>query len=251
MRVIKIGGNEIDQPEFLDGLCAAVRVMARPLVIVHGGGKEIGEALQRYQIPSEFIAGVRVTSDAAMPVVEQVLSGAVNKRIVARLNDAGIAAIGLSGVDLALIETRPLHLDGRSLGRVGEITHVRSHVLRLLIGQGWLPVVSPVSIDATDHRAVNVNADSAALALAAALDAGELVFVSNVPGVMIDGAVVPEMDRTAIEREIASGAITGGMIAKVRAATEALHAVPAVRITNLAGLSAGGTRIIAGEERTK
>jgi acetylglutamate kinase len=251
MRVIKIGGNEIDQPEFLEGLCAAVRVMERPLVLVHGGGKEIGEALQRYQIPSEFIAGVRATSEAAMPVVEQVLSGAVNKRIVARLNASGVAAIGISGVDLAMIETRPLQLEGRGLGRVGEITHVRSHVLRVLLGQGWLPVVSPVSLDATDRRAVNVNADSAALALAAALNAGELIFVSNVPGVLIDGAVVPQMDRAAVERGIAGGAITGGMIAKVRAATEALHAVPAVRITNLAGLSTGGTRIIAGEERTR
>ena len=247
IRVIKIGGNELDQPAFLDGLCEAVAGMARNTVLVHGGGKEIAAALDRYGLHFEFVEGMRATGDAAMAVVEQVLSGAVNKRIVASLNAAGVPALGLSGVDLGLMETRPLRPGGRDLGRVGEIVRVRSEVFHALFAQEWLPVVSPISIDATDRRATNVNADSAALAIAQALDAGELVFVSNVPGVILDGAVAPELDVASVEQAIARGAITGGMVPKVRAATAALTAVHAVRITDLQGLQGGGTRIVAGK----
>jgi acetylglutamate kinase len=251
IRVIKVGGNELDQSTFLDRLCAAIRDMTPPLVLVHGGGKEIAQALQRYGLEFEFVAGMRATGDAAMPVVEQVLSGAVNKRIVARLNQAGVDAIGISGVDLGLMKTRPLRPGapwaGRDLGRVGEVIEVRTAVLHALLAQGWLPVVSPVSVDASDRRPTNVNADTAALAVAAALDADELMFVSNVPGVLIDGAVVPEMDNAAVEEAIAGGTITGGMVPKVRAATAALASVRAVRITDLEGLHQGGTRIVAGE----
>lgn len=245
MRVIKIGGNEIDQPAFLDGLCAAVKGMAGPLALVHGGGKEIAAALDRYGLAYEFVEGMRATGEEAMAVVEQVLSGAVNKRIVARLNAAGAPAIGLSGVDLSLIETRPLRPGGRDLGRVGEVMRVRGEILRSLLDLGWLPVVSPVSVDAADRRPTNVNADSAALAIAAALEAEELVFISNVPGVIVGGAVVPELDQTAVDGAIARGDITGGMLPKVRAAVAALKQVHAVRITDLAGLQTGGTRIVA------
>ena len=182
-----------------------------------------------------------------MAVVEQVLSGAVNKRIVAALNAAGVAAIGISGVDLHLMETQPLRPGGRDLGRVGEVVQVRSDVLAAIIAQGWLPVVSPISVDRTDRRPTNVNADAAALAIAQALQAVELVFVSNVPGVMLEGAVAAEMDEGMIEAAIASGAIGGGMVPKARAATAALAKVHAVRITDLAGLSHGGTRIVAGK----
>ena len=245
MQIIKIGGNEIDQSAFLDGLCRAITAMTPPLVLVHGGGKEIAAALERYGLEYEWVAGMRATGDVAMPVVEQVLSGAVNKRIVARLNAVGVQAIGLSGVDLGLMETEPLRPEGRDLGRVGEVVRVRAEVVRTLLAQSWLPVISPISIDSADRRPTNVNADSAALAVAEALEADELVFVSNVPGVIIDGAVVPEMNAARIEQEIARGTITGGMVPKVRAATAALHAVRAVRITNLEGLRGGGTRIVA------
>ena len=248
MRVIKVGGNEIDQPAFLDGLCAAIREMPLPLVLVHGGGKEIAAALDKYGLEFEFVEGMRATGDAAMAVVEQVLSGAVNKRIVARLNAAGVAAIGLSGVDLGLMETRPLRPNGRNLGRVGEVVRVRADVLQVLLGQGWLPVVSPISVDSADHRPTNVNADAAALAVASALGAEELVFVSNVPGVLLRGEVAPTLDIRAVEDAIAGGAITGGMVPKVRAATAALDRVSAVRITDLDGLREGGTRIVAGKE---
>lgn len=244
MYVLKIGGNEIDQPEFLAGLASAVRGMTGPGVIVHGGGKEIAQALARHGLEFEMVDGIRATNPQAMAVVEYVLSGAVNKRLVRQLNQAGVQALGLSGVDLGLMETQPFRPGGRDLGRVGEVVRVHAEVLQVLIAQGWFPVVSPVSVDQTDRQPTNVNADLAALAVAAALHADELIFVSNVPGVLIDGAVVPELTPADIETHIASGAIAGGMVPKVRSAVEALDRVRAVRITNLAGLQAGGgTRI--------
>lgn len=244
MYVLKIGGNEIDQPDFLAGLCDAVRGMHDRGAIVHGGGKEIATALSRHGLTFEVVDGMRATSPEAMVIVEQVLSGTVNKRLVRQLNAAGVPAIGISGVDLHLLGSRPLRPGGRNLGRVGEIVQVRAEVLHTLIGQGWLPVISPVSVDQDDLQPTNVNADMGALAIAAALETDELIFVSNVPGVMIDGAVVPKLTPDVIEAQIKQGQIAGGMIPKVRSAVEALERVRAVRITNLTGLLAdGGTRI--------
>ena len=187
---------------------------------------------------------MRATSAEAMAIVEQVLSGAVNKRLVARLNAGGVPAIGISGVDLGLMQTEPLRPGGRDLGRVGHVVAVRAAIVQALQAQGWLPVVSPVSVDQTDQLPTNVNADHAALAVATALGADELIFVSNVPGVLIDGGVVARLMPADVEAHIASGAIAGGMVPKVRSAVDALSGVGAVRITNLAGLQSGtGTQI--------
>lgn len=249
MYVLKVGGNEIDQPEFLAGLSTVVRELRGPGIIVHGGGKEIATALARHQIPYHVVEGMRATSTEAMAIVEQILSGSVNKRLVALLNESGVPAIGLSGVDLHLLQTRPLRPQGHDVGRVGEIVAVRADVLRTLLAQGWLPVLSPVSVDRDDHAPTNVNADQAALAVAAALGAGELIFVSNVPGVLVRGVLVERMTPPLIERAIAEGLITGGMIPKVRAAAAALEGVRSVRITNLAGLVRGGTRLVRDEDQ--
>lgn len=247
MYVLKIGGNEIDQPSFLAGLGEAVQKLSadgQAGILVHGGGKEIAAALQRHGLDFEVVEGMRATSSAAMAVVEQVLSGAVNKRLVAQLNSAGVAAIGLSGVDLQLLQTTPLRPGGRDLGRVGEVVAVRAEVLRVLMQQGWLPVVSPVSVDHQDQRPTNVNADHAALAIATAVTADELIFVSNVPGVLIDETVVPRLTPEQIEEHINTGTIGGGMVPKVRSAISALEGVRVVRITNLEGLRSGtGTQI--------
>jgi acetylglutamate kinase len=248
MYVLKIGGNEIDQPAFLDDLCAAIVGIDGPGVIVHGGGKETGAALKLHGLDFEFVDGMRATSPTAMAIVEQVLSGAINKRLVTLLNAVGIPAIGISGVDLHLLQARPLRPGGRDLGRVGEIVQVRAEVLHALIAQGWLPVLSPVSIEQRDQHPINVNADHAALAVAAALPADELIFVSNVPGVLIGGDLVPQLTPDDVAAHIASGAINGGMVPKVRSAVDALTGVPAVRITNLTGLrSGGGTQIVRGK----
>ncbi|MBA3943127.1 MAG: acetylglutamate kinase [Herpetosiphonaceae bacterium] len=249
MFVLKIGGNEIDQPAFLDSFSRALRTLNRPGVIVHGGGKEIAAALGQAKLQFEMVDGIRATDREAMVVVEQVLSGTINKRLTRLLNAAGLPAIGISGVDLDLLRTVPLRPQERDLGRVGEIVAVRVEVLHSLLAQNWLPVVSPVSVDQTDHAPTNVNADHAALAIAAALQADELIFISNVPGVLLKGAVVPQLTAGEIEHEIAQGTIVGGMIPKVRAAMGALASVRSVRITNIAGLQDGGTRITSDQEQ--
>lgn len=242
MIVIKVSGHELDDPDFLAGLCDAIAGLGRGALLVHGGGKEITAALERYGQQSTFVDGLRVTPPEAMAVMEMVVCGSINKRIVAALLARGVRALGLSGVDLGLLRSKPLRTE---LGRVGAVTAVDADALRAMLAPGWLPVLAPVALGEGDSLPYNINADHAAQAVAAALGADELVFVSNVPGVMLGGAVAPELRRPDIEAAIASGAISGGMIPKVQSALAALGAgVAAVRITNLAGVGAGGTRIV-------
>lgn len=246
--VVKVGGAELDEPAFLDGLCGALAAFSGPLVLVHGGGKEITAALERFGHQSRFVDGLRVTPPEALTVMEMVVSGSISKRLVARLAAAGRPALGLSGVDLGLVRcTRYVHPSGQDLGRVGAVTSVNASGLHTLLKQGWLPLLAPVALGEQDCLAYNVNADHIAQAVATALAAIELLFVSNVPGVLIDGQVAPQLSAAAIEAAIGTGSISGGMIPKVRSALAALGAgVAAVRITNLAGIAGGGTRIVAG-----
>ena len=242
MLIIKVSGHELDDPPFLAGLCDAIAGLEQRAVLVHGGGKEITAALERFGQQSAFVDGLRVTPPEAMAVMEMVVCGSINKRIVAALVARGVRALGLSGVDLGLLRSRPYRAD---LGRVGAVTTVDAGALQALLELGWLPVLAPVALGEGDNMPYNLNADHAAQAVAAALAADELAFVSNVPGVILGGDVAPELSRDGIEAAIASGAISGGMIPKVRSALAALDAgVAAVRITNLAGVRSGGTRII-------
>lgn len=234
----------MDDPLFLKGLCSEIAALTRPAILVHGGGKEITAALERYGQQTNFINGLRVTPPESMAVMEMVVSGSINKRIVALLGSMGVRAIGLSGVDLSLLRCVPHRPNGIDLGRVGEITHVDTASLQLMLGLGWLPVLAPVALGVDDNAPYNVNADHVAQVLAAALGASELAFVSNVPGVLVDGEVVPQLTPQQISALIGTGVIHGGMIPKVQAASAALDAgVHATRITNLVGLRSGGTRI--------
>lgn len=241
--VVKVGGNELDDPAFLEGLCAGVAAFPAPLVLVHGGGKEITAALDREGLPVQFVEGLRVTSPEAMAIMQRVVCGTINKRVVAGLVGAGARAIGLSGVDLGLLRCVPHRPGGADLGRVGAVTKVDAGALRAMLGLGWLPVFAPVAMGEADGLSYNVNADMVAQAVAAALGGAELLFVTNVPGVILGGAVTPELGREDVARAIESGEISGGMVPKVRAALDALDAGAAsARITNLAGFAAGGTR---------
>lgn len=243
LTVVKVGGNELDDASFLAGLCAAVAAFHGPLVLVHGGGKEITAALAQAGISSHFINGLRVTTPEAMAVMQQVVCGTINKRLVGALLAAGTRPLGLSGLDLGLLRCEPHHPDGADLGRVGAITQVDAAALQIMLAQGWLPVLAPVALGSADGLSYNVNADMVAQAIAAALSGAELLFVSNVPGVMIDGVVAAQLDATSVAAAIASGAIHGGMVPKVNAALAALAAgASSARITNLAGFATGGTR---------
>jgi acetylglutamate kinase len=243
--VVKVGGNELDDPSFLAGLSAAVSEFAGPLVLVHGGGKEISAALDREGLPVEFVDGLRVTTPAAMETMQRVVCGTINKRVVASLVQAGARAIGLSGIDLGLLRCVPHRPNGADLGRVGAVTYVDATAIRMMLSLRWLPVFAPVAMGIDDSLSYNVNADMVAQSIAAAISGAELLFVTNVPGVILGGAVAPELDAPAVQRAIESGEISGGMVPKVRAALDALAAGAAsARITNLAGFAAGGTRII-------
>lgn len=244
--VVKVGGNEIDDPTFLAGLSSAVATFDGPIVLVHGGGREISAALDREQLPVSFIEGLRVTSPEAMAIMQQVVCGTINKRVVARLLAAGVRAIGLSGIDLALLRCRPYRPNGADLGRVGIVTDVDASALRTMLNQGWLPVFAPVALGLDDGLSYNINADMVAQAIAAVLEGAELLFISNVPGVILNDRVVPELDVATTDAAIASGAISGGMVPKVRAALQALAAgAHSARITNLAGFHTGGTRFVS------
>ncbi|NNJ10220.1 acetylglutamate kinase [Chloroflexales bacterium ZM16-3] len=243
--VVKVGGNELDDPAFLDGLSAAVAGFDRPMVLVHGGGKEITSALDHYGVHSEFVGGLRVTSPEAMAIMQRVVCGTINKRVVGRLVDAGTRALGLSGLDLGLLGCEPQRPGGVDLGRVGLITRVDTEAIMAMLGLGWLPVFAPVARGDADGLSYNVNADQVAQAIAGAFAGAELLFVSNVPGVILGGQVAAQLGRGEVAAAITSGEISGGMVPKVRAALDALDAGAAsARITNLAGFSGGGTRIV-------
>lgn len=243
--VLKVGGNELDEPDFLEGLCTAIARLTGPLVLVHGGGKEISAALDRAGLPVQFVQGLRVTSPEAMVIMQAVVCGTINQRIVAHLVTRGVRAIGLSGIDLGLLRCAPYRPGGVDLGRVGVITKVDRHTIRGMLDMGWLPVFAPVALGEADGLSYNINADMVAQAIAGALGETELVFVSNVPGVILNGQVVERLDAATAEQAIGDGAISGGMVPKVRAALEALAAgASAARITDLAGLMHGGTQIV-------
>lgn len=240
--LLKVGGNEIDDEGFLAGFVAAVAELSRtvPVIIVHGGGKEIGELHKQLDVPFQFVDGLRVTTADSLRLVKMVLSGLVNTRLTRWLVNGGVQALGVSGVDVGLVRVEPLRPNGQDLGFVGRIVDVQAGPLRRWLADGLTPVISPISLG-LDGQSYNVNADQVAAALAVAAGASRLVFVSNVPGVLLDGAVTASLTIDQVEAHIAGGQISGGMIPKVRSAIEAVQAgVPAAVITNLDGLAAGG-----------
>ncbi len=229
--VVKFGGELIEDASRLGTAVAAIAVAAAttPLVIVHGGGREIDAALKRAGLETRQVDGLRMTDEATLDVVVAVLAGTVNTRFVAALNTAGVPAVGLTGVDAkcGLSQQAPAHrgVDGRTvdLGRVGVPTD-RSDVrlLTTLLGDGFVPVVASIGIGA-DGQLFNVNADTLAGHLAARLGARRLAIAGTTPGVLDgNGQTVPLLESGAIARMVTSGTATAGMIAKLRACERAL-----------------------------
>jgi acetylglutamate kinase len=212
--------------------------------VVHGGGAAVNAMSQRLGLPVEKRDGLRVTTPEIAAVVEMVLSGPVNRSVVAALRAAGVDAVGLAGADGGLLTAEPAP---GGLGQVGRVTAVRAGLLHSLLLAGLTPVVAPVAPGA-DGTVFNVNADDAAAAVAGALRATELLQISDVPGVLVDGAVAPSLAEGEIEGLIARGVVSGGMAAKLRAAAAALaQGARAVRIGGLALLTDpnAGTRVLA------
>jgi acetylglutamate kinase len=242
--VYKVGGPALEDPDLIAPLASEVRRAGSRVVLVHGGGRQIERLLASLGIASRFVDGRRVTTPEAMQVVEMVLSGVVNKDLAAGLTAAGVAAIGLSGRDAGMIRSRPV----TGLGRVGRPESVDVTPLRAAWAAGYLPVVSPVSAG-PGGEAVNVNADEAALAVARALGARSLVYLSDVDGVRVDGQPAVTLSAGLAEARIADGAIAGGMVMKVRTALGACAAgIPEVVIAGRARLEGAfaGTLLHAG-----
>lgn len=246
--VLKIGGNELDDPVFIQALTNALVALTAKrgaaTVIVHGGGSEIAALQGVMGIEPRYVDGLRVTDEEVLAAATMVLCGAVNKRLVAALTLAGVDAAGLSGVDRGIVRVmRMQHPDG-DLGRVGVPVAVRADVLKGLLAEGVTPVLAPICLG--PDGPYNVNADQVAGAVASALGA-TLLLVTNVPGVLVDEERIDTLSKQEIHALIADGTINGGMLPKVRSALDALKGgAPAAKILDLNALTnGGGTTVVA------
>ena len=221
--VVKMGGSILDTENVLSEFAEAVALVPTEydIAVVHGGGKDIGRQLQRMGREFRFIDGLRVTDDEVIDVVEMVLSGLVNKWITRALEKHGVRAVGISGTDLGLFHATKLVVSGGDLGYVGSIEKVNLELIKLLLNQGITPVISPISLG-DDGRAYNVNADHAACKLAEVWKADDLIYITDVPGISLDGKLRGTIKIDEIDPLITDGEITGGMIPKLRGSAQAV-----------------------------
>ena len=250
--VVKYGGNAMENAELKRAFARDIvlmKLVGMNPIVVHGGGPQIGELLDRLGIPTRFVDGMRVTDAATMDVVQMVLGGLVNKDIVSLLNSAGGRAVGVTGKDGELIRARKLKLVSRAtqdsgeargaatvtsaeigvpeiidIGHVGEVDEVNADVLDALIARDFIPVIAPVGVG-PDGESYNINADFVAGAVAGHLQAEKLILLTNTPGVLdTQGNTVTGLDRSAVDALIADGTIEGGMLPKVDCAISAVDA---------------------------
>jgi acetylglutamate kinase len=246
--LVKLGGTLLDAVDSRDSLSrqiAAVRAAGHEVAVVHGGGKQMTRYLTDRGIESRFVGGLRVTSPDTIDAVLKVFAGSVNHELVASLNRAGALAVGLSGIDSFLVEAEQMD---PALGAVGRVTGSNPALLHLLTANGYVPVVACVAGD-RQGQIYNVNADQMAVACAAAFGACQLIFLTDVDGVMDSSKSVRPILTAAESRQlIDDGVATGGMQAKLNAALSALAGgVQQVRIAPGAA-RASLERILAGEE---
>lgn len=223
--IIKYGGHAMKdlalRRSFATDVVLLKHIGVRP-VIVHGGGPQIASMLDRLGKKSEFVGGLRVTDDETMEVVEMVLGGTVNREIVELIQQAGASAVGLTGSDGALLRVREKLVDGKSLGRVGEVVSVDPTVIEAVAESGFVPVVAPIGAD-KDGLTYNVNADEAAGAIAGKLRAEKLILLTDVDGVLDpQGERLSTLSVEEVRKHIDEGTIKGGMIPKVRCCIDAL-----------------------------
>jgi acetylglutamate kinase len=262
LTLLKLGGELLEPGPGFASVIAAIATLAGhgPLVIVHGGGREIDAETTRRGVPKQAVDGLRITDAATLEAVVAVLAGTINTRLVAALVAGGVHAVGLTGVDagVCLAARAPAHrtVDGRlvDLGLVGQPVPNRKPSLVLdLAARGYVPTMACLGID-SDGQVLNVNADTLAAALAASCRATRLIIAGATPGVLDrDGATLNTLDVAGIDRMIADGSASAGMVAKLRACRDALEAgvetVAVVDGRHTGGfLAATGTRIVKVED---
>ena len=246
--LVKLGGTLLDAAESRDRVAAeiaAARAAGWDIVVVHGGGKQMTRYLAERGIESRFVNGLRVTQPEIVDAVLKIFAGSVNHELVASLNHSGALAVGLSGIDAFLVEAEQMD---PALGAVGRVTRSNPALLETLVANRYVPVVACVAGD-REGRIYNVNADQMAVACASAFHALQLVFLTDVDGVL-DAAkqVRPVLTASESEQLIAAGVATGGMQAKLNAALTALRGgVEQVRIAPGAAEDVL-TRLLSGEE---
>ncbi|CAN5300748.1 acetylglutamate kinase [soil metagenome] len=247
-RVIKVGGRPQLDPALPGALAAAHRAnysalpgakatSTEAILVVHGGGDEVSTLQGLYGVQSEFRGGRRVTREADLEIIRMALSGSANKRLVSALVSQEVPAIGLSGEDGGILVAELADME--RFGYVGTASQVNASLLDSLLAQGFMLVISPVSrcVDTSISQCLNVNGDDAAAAIAVALKATELLFVSDVPGMLVDGVAVSMLEPADAQRYIEDGTAQGGMAAKLEAALAALQGgVERVRISDIAAI---------------
>ncbi len=234
--VVKFGGNAMVDDELKRSFARDIVLMKlvgfNP-VVVHGGGPQIGQLLERIGKKTEFVDGMRVTDAETMDVVEMVLGGLVNKEIVQLLNAQGGRAVGLTGKDGGLIRARQLRLEGKGaeapgsempdIGHVGEVASIDASVVDMLDTGEFIPVIAPIGVG-DDGRGYNINADLVAGKLAEVLAAEKLILLTNTAGLLDrDGTLLTGLDAARVEELIEDGTIQGGMLPKIRCALEAVQ----------------------------
>ena len=233
--VIKFGGNAMVDPELHESFARDVvllKLVGVNPVVVHGGGPQIGKLLERLNIQTEFVDGMRVTDSDTMDVVEMVLGASVNKEIVSSINRNGGKAIGVTGKDGQLIRARKMSVTRESpgmqapeiidIGHVGEVEKIDTEVLRMILDSNFIPVIAPIGVG-EDGSSYNINADLVAGKLAEVLAAEKLMLLTNVEGLLDQsGEVLTGLSTRQVDELIASGAIHGGMLPKIRCALDAV-----------------------------
>lgn len=228
--VIKIGGSTLGAHDTSIADCAALHLTGRPVVVVHGGGATVSEWLGRLSVPTEFVDGLRKTTEASREVVVAVLAGLVNKQLVQQFAARGVQAVGLCGADGGLLRST---VNERGLGYVGDAPACDPAALEALLTAGMLPVVAPIGLTPDGDQLLNINADTAAGAIAAALEATHLVFLTDVPGILNkDETLVPCLGQEMTATLRAEGTLSGGMLPKVAACRTATTAGAQARIVD-------------------
>jgi len=228
--VIKYGGSFMYDQQIKESIMDDVALMKlvglRP-ILVHGGGKDISSFLSRLEIQSEFVDGLRVTSEDVVEIAEMVLAGKINKEIVQLLQDRNIGAVGITGKDGGLLRVKKkVSGSGKDIGFVGEITRVKNELLTTLLKSDYVPIIAPIASDDAGQT-YNINADHVAYAIAKNLKAEKLVYLTDTDGVYMDyndpDSIITRLSVDEVPKLVSSGVISGGMIPKVENAVDAIQ----------------------------
>ncbi len=226
--VVKYGGSAMIDEEIKYNVIkdvALLKLIGLKPIVVHGGGKEISAWLNKIGKETEFINGLRVTDDETLGVAEMVLSK-VNKSLVSMLQQLGMKAVGLSGKDAGLLQVKKKLSGGKDIGYVGEVVETDATILDTLISNDFIPVIAPIGLGIDDFHGYNINADDAACAIATALNAEKLVFLTDIEGVFVDptdkSTLISEMDIHEAQEFIDKGVVGGGMLPKLQNCIEAM-----------------------------